>query len=293
MIRNLRSFVLILALFSVTEMFGQEPVEPLDPNQPLVLVFSTGDWTWARALKRMGPVLEYYKLSGQYIRTERYLSLPVENVDFEATAEVNAAIAELGAICAEGNAHRHEFELSERASKVFEQAGQGAVFIGEHGRKLEGCFEKMMLGQRMRRIQRVAAQRTPQPAPPPRVTPTLREIESAQAELRTRCAQKWPSLSEVSIVDEWVDPVELNIDAYYLLSRDTPFVDDPNPSDPLEAIGRMESVSSGRLIYVQAQVNDNDGISWYRVCGPVAGYVKKGYINRAALFGQDLKRVIE
>ena len=62
MIRNLRSFVLILALLSVTEMFGQEPVEPLDPNQPLVLVFSTGDWTWARALKRMGPALEYYTL---------------------------------------------------------------------------------------------------------------------------------------------------------------------------------------------------------------------------------------
>lgn len=159
-----------------------------DPNQPLILVFKTGDWTWVRGLERRGPMLQYYETSGRHIQTERFVSVPVEQVDLDAVSEVNMAFFMLGAACENGQARQLDLRLNGRTEQIFAEAARGAVFVGEGGRQLTGCFDEHERGRILRRVHERtnAMPRPPQPSPTPWPTPTWQQIEAAQAEFRAR-----------------------------------------------------------------------------------------------------------
>jgi len=190
--------VLALSLITVSGAVAQDVITLPDPDQPLILVLGNGDWMWIRGMQRRGPMLEYYELKGRHVKTERFVSIPVEKVDLEAFRAVNVEYMKLGAACAEGTIREEDFVLEGRLAKIFEEVAQATVFIAEDGRQLKGCYQKLYLARRQKKLNEQAKQRTPQPTPTPWPTPTRAEVRAAEAEFRARQAAKEEKETEPS-----------------------------------------------------------------------------------------------
>jgi hypothetical protein len=86
-----------------------------------------------------------------------------------------------------------------------------------------------------------------------------------------------------------LDPLQLTVGQVYLVSRSTPLMPSPNPSDPIAALEKAKKISAGggfKVINVKVQA----GKPWYQVTliNTSTGRTVEGWINSTALIGQKL-----
>jgi hypothetical protein len=81
----------------------------------------------------------------------------------------------------------------------------------------------------------------------------------------------------------WADPTGLEVGGNYVVSKPTPIMPSPNPSDPLQAIAQIVTLESGGTFAVLEVSREPSGI-WYRVRVEEGA----GWINSIALLGQEL-----
>lgn len=87
----------------------------------------------------------------------------------------------------------------------------------------------------------------------------------------------------------WADPMDLHTGEQYRVSRTTPVVADPDPSDPVQAMAQMLDLPTGSIFRVIQKV-ERQGNTWYEV-EVVDPEEVVGWINSVALIGQELRRI--
>lgn len=108
-----------------------------------------------------------------------------------------------------------------------------------------------------------------------------------------RGSQEWNAREKIGVAPPVVrsyaiDPVNLTIGEKYRLSSRAALMPEFEPTDALEAIGRMRYLSNGAVIRV-VEIRYKRGTPWYRVQSNGV----HGWINSTALLGQRLTRVKE
>ena len=87
-----------------------------------------------------------------------------------------------------------------------------------------------------------------------------------------------------------LNPLELENNQTYIVSKRTPLMPSPNPPNPLAALKQMKYIPAGGSFEVLDKWGKKGG-PWYRVRASYAsgGVIGAGWINSAALLGQKLK----
>lgn len=86
-----------------------------------------------------------------------------------------------------------------------------------------------------------------------------------------------------------LDPLNLDANYTYVLSRRTPLMPSPDPNEPLQALADVRQLQPGFKILVLESTQQSSG-KWYRVkaSNNASGSVGEGWINGTALLGQKL-----
>lgn len=103
-------------------------------------------------------------------------------------------------------------------------------------------------------------------------------------------SQPQPRSTRISTVNASFNPQELRNGQAFFVSKETPLMPEFEPSDPLEALQRMTQIPEGGAFKIY-EVKKKGTSPWYRVYAldQNNNRIGSGWINSAALLGQDLK----
>jgi hypothetical protein len=110
--------------------------------------------------------------------------------------------------------------------------------------------------------------------------------------VRAEVRLPYPMSGKIKADAQWGNPNALAVGKSYRVSRDTPLMPELNPSDPLRAIALVRQIPPDGSIAIR-QVATKDHSVWYQVDARNASgaHVGSGWVNSAALLGQELKVV--
>jgi hypothetical protein len=87
---------------------------------------------------------------------------------------------------------------------------------------------------------------------------------------------------------EWADPLALEPGRTYRLSGETPLMPETSPADPIGAIANVRYLEPGTEVTVLGS-RSVAGAPWYRCEIQTEQVTLEGWINSAALIGQELE----
>lgn len=146
---------------------GASAEEPLpNPEFPLIVAFGNSESIRVRSIEDRGPMIVYMELSGALV------SAPKVTVDMATTTIVNKALAAFTVACEKNLYVAALFEMSDRATKVFDTAAN---------RENRSCWRHLQEQHAAQRLEDKVLS-TPIEAPGIYPTPTAEELAAAQAE---------------------------------------------------------------------------------------------------------------
>ena len=88
----------------------------------------------------------------------------------------------------------------------------------------------------------------------------------------------------------WLDPQGLRVGQAFIVSKETPLMPEFEPSDPIAALQQAKRIPKGGAFKI-SEIRQKNFCPWYRVIviNQNNKQIVSGWINSAALFGQDLK----